>query len=198
MPDSKKIDEHWKLVEAANYLSDPLDQLVSFQKYDKNGLNLSFSCIKKANLDDEVLQWAFNLTKSNMEDLYTSSWGWNDKEKMKELTDDRMWFLLAMDQDSKPVAFSSFRFDLDFGEPVVYCYEIQLEMKVQRKGLGKMMMQILQLFALKNQMSKVVSTVLNCNETSKGFFMGKLRYEVDETSPEGECYVILSKKTKSS
>ena len=38
---------------------------------------------------------------------------------MNELSDDRMWYLIAM-QGEKPVAFSSFRYDLDFKIPVVY------------------------------------------------------------------------------
>jgi len=47
------------------------------------------------------------------------SWGWNAKEKQRELQDERMWFLLAYDGD-EPVAFVSFRFDLDYGKPVLY------------------------------------------------------------------------------
>uniref|UniRef100_H2YUK3 N-alpha-acetyltransferase 40 n=1 Tax=Ciona savignyi TaxID=51511 RepID=H2YUK3_CIOSA len=193
--ENKKLDEHWKLVEAANNVTDPLAPLVSFQNFNKNGLSVALSCVKAQCLDAETLKWAFDLTKANMEELYSSSWGWNDKEKLKELSDDRMWFLLATNQ-SKPVAFCSFRFDLDFGEPVVYCYEIQLEKEMQRKGLGRFIMQILQLLAVKNNMNKVVSTVLRCNESSKNFFMEKLKYEVDASSPEDAVYVILSKTTK--
>jgi len=50
---------------------------------------------------------------------YVSSWGWSDKEKLKELYDDRMWYLLAL-QDGNPVGFTSFRYDLDFKVPVLY------------------------------------------------------------------------------
>ena len=42
---------------------------------------------------------------------------------MKEMCDDRMWYLIAFDLD-RPVAFCSFRFDFDFGVPVVYWYEL--------------------------------------------------------------------------
>ena len=32
---------------------------------------------------------------------------------------------------------SVFRFDMDFDDDVLYCYEIQLEPEVRRKGLGQ-------------------------------------------------------------
>lgn len=44
-----------------------------------------------------------------------------------------------------PLAYVNFRFELDEGVPIVYCYEVQLEEGAQRKGLGKFMMQLLEL-----------------------------------------------------
>ncbi|XP_076822912.1 N-alpha-acetyltransferase 40-like isoform X2 [Clavelina lepadiformis] len=191
----EKNDRHWKLVEEANKLSDPLASFVSFQKFEKDGMKFDLRCIKYDDLIKDVFQWTFDLTKANMLEMYEASWGWSDKEKMKEMCDDRMWYLIAFDLD-RPVAFCSFRFDLDFGEPVVYCYEIQLAKSVQNKGLGTFMMQILQLVAMKNGMHKVVATVLDCNEQSRKFFMEKLRYTVDDTNLSDECYTIVSKPVK--
>lgn len=75
-------------------------------------------------------------------------------------------FLLAKEKGtSRPVAFVSYRYDIDEGDEVVYwyvnficanlyngwyalmfhSYEIQLEPEVRRKGLGKFLMQILEL-----------------------------------------------------
>lgn len=51
----------------------------------------------------------------------------------------------------------------------VFSYELQLDNHVQRKGLGKIMMQILELMAFKNNMKKVVLTVLKNNNNSKFF-----------------------------
>ncbi|CAB1345599.1 unnamed protein product [Coregonus sp. 'balchen'] len=98
-----------------------------------------------------------------------SEWGWKEREKRDEMKDERAWYLLARDTDSSPVAFSHFRFDVD--------YEVQLESRVRRKGLGKFLIQILQLIAN--------------------------RFEIDDTSPSmsGCCgddctYEILSRRTK--
>merc|ERR1712168_710107 len=135
-------------------------------------------------MSDENLQWAFDLTKTNMQAMYEDSpWGWFDKEKKKEMFHDEMRFLMVADESSgENVAFSSFRFDIDFDHPVVYCYEIQLVSHAQRKGLGMFMMQILQLMAIKYKMHKVVATVLNSNEASMNFYVKKLGYQVDDLS----------------
>ncbi|XP_028512775.1 N-alpha-acetyltransferase 40 [Exaiptasia diaphana] len=62
---------------------------------------------------DEV-QWAFDLTKRNMETLYEESeWGWSDKKKMEEMTEDTARYLIVRDSEDKGVALSHFRFDLD-------------------------------------------------------------------------------------
>jgi GNAT superfamily N-acetyltransferase len=37
------------------------------------------------------------------------------------------------------------RFEVEEGEPLAYCYELQLEGRAQRKGLGKHLMQLLEL-----------------------------------------------------
>ena len=52
----------------------------------------------------------------------SSGWGWNEKEKYIEMTDDKAWYLIAknVDQNNMPVAMVHFRFDLDFEEEVLY------------------------------------------------------------------------------
>lgn len=50
-----------------------------------------------------------------------------------------------------------------------FSYELQLEPDVQRKGLGKFMMQILELIAFSNSLKKVVLTVLKNNKESDFF-----------------------------
>ncbi|NXF77196.1 NAA40 acetyltransferase, partial [Sclerurus mexicanus] len=125
-------------VEAANKLQDPLEAFPVFKKYDRNGLNVSIECRRVSGLEPSTLDWAFELTKANMQTLYEQSeWGWKEREKREELRDERAWYLLARDPDTAPVAFSHFRFDVEAGDEVLYCYEVQLESRVRRRGLGK-------------------------------------------------------------
>ncbi|XP_042295072.1 N-alpha-acetyltransferase 40 isoform X4 [Sceloporus undulatus] len=132
-----------------------------------------------------------------------SEWGWKDREKRDEMADDRAWYLIALEDGSLPVAFSHFRFDVECGDEVLYCYEVQLESNVRRKGLGKFLIQILQLVANGTQMKKVMLTVFKHNHGAYQFFKEALQFEIDDTSPSmsGCCgddcsYEILSRRTK--
>ncbi|XP_029941571.1 N-alpha-acetyltransferase 40 [Salarias fasciatus] len=191
-------------VDAANKLDDPLAAFPAFKKYDRNGLNLQIECKRVTSLNPLSVEWAFELTRANMQTLYEQSeWGWKEREKREEMNDERAWYLLARDADSSPVAFSHFRFDVECGEEVLYCYEVQLESKVRRKGLGKFLIQILQLIANSTQMKKVMLTVFKHNHGAYQFFREALQFEIDETSPSmsGCCgddcsYEILSRRTK--
>lgn len=50
------------------------------------------------------------------------SWGWNDKNKYEEMTDESAWYLIAQSADNTCLGFSHFRFDLDEGQEVLYWY----------------------------------------------------------------------------
>ncbi|XP_010167003.2 N-alpha-acetyltransferase 40, partial [Antrostomus carolinensis] len=99
-----------------------------------------------------------------------SEWGWKEREKREELWDDRAWYLIAREPGAGPVAFSHFRFDVECGDEVLYCYEVQLESRVRRRGLGKFLLQILQLVANSTQMKKVMLTVFKHNHGAYQFF----------------------------
>uniref|UniRef100_A0A8C6FXN2 N-alpha-acetyltransferase 40 n=1 Tax=Moschus moschiferus TaxID=68415 RepID=A0A8C6FXN2_MOSMO len=138
-------------VDAVNRLGDPLEAFPMFKKYDRNGLNVSIECKRVSGLEPATVDWAFDLTETNMQTI----------EKREEMTDDRAWYLIARENRSVPVAFSHFRFDVECGDEVLYCYEVQWESKVRRKGLEKFLIQILQLMANSTQMKKVLLTVFN-------------------------------------
>lgn len=50
-----------------------------------------------------------------------SSGGWHAWEKREEMSEDAAWYLIACDTNTqKPIAFSHFRFDMDYGDEVLY------------------------------------------------------------------------------
>ncbi|KAG7177055.1 N-alpha-acetyltransferase 40-like [Homarus americanus] len=190
------------LVNQANAMPDPLSKFPFFNKYERNGLSCTLICKRVKDLDPDMLEWAIDLCKQNMQPLYEkSTQGWHENEKREEMMEDAAWYLMAIDTTSeKAVAFSHFRFDMDYGDEVLYCYELQLEADCRNKGLGKFMMQVLELMAFSNQMHKVVLTVFKHNPDGMAFFT-KCKYEIDETSPEDTYegsydYNILSKLNK--
>merc|ERR1711992_371342 len=131
-----------------------------------------------------------DLLERNMKDLYIQSeWGYNPETKRSELMEDAAWYLLAREAESnKPVAFSHFRFDMDHDDDVLYCYEIQLEESVRRKGLGKFMMKVLELMMMKSDMLKIMLTVFKHNDVASKFFKEVLKYDIDETCPYDTVY----------
>ncbi|KAK9686832.1 Acetyltransferase (GNAT) family [Popillia japonica] len=189
-----------EIVDKANKLSDPLEPFPVFRKFNKNGIEAELYIKRVGEICDVTKEWVFNLTKQNMKAKYEDcSWGWNDTKKYEELTDEDAWYLIAQSKDGKPIGFSHFRFDLDEGVEVLYCYELQIEPAVMRRGLGKFMMQILELVAFTNHMRKVVLTVLKHNKYN--YFFKALNYQLDESSPvdddeETYPYAILSKINK--
>ncbi|XP_046848879.1 N-alpha-acetyltransferase 40-like isoform X2 [Xenia sp. Carnegie-2017] len=202
-----KISAAQLIVDAANNVDDLMKPLSPFTKYDRNGLKVSIKCIKICDMNKDDFDWAFQLTKTNMQVLYEkSSWGWNDKKKHEEMSEDNAWYLIAADENGKSVGLSHFRFDLDNDVEVLYCYEIQLDKSVRNRGLGKFLMQILQLLAHRYKMKKVMVTVFKDNEKAMDFFTKLLKFENDETSPryydplnpEDYCYEILSRPVSKS
>lgn len=197
-----KVSAAQAVVDVANEVKDPLAPLTAFKSFNRNGLNLHLECQRVTELNKEDIEWAFDLTKHNMQLLYeNSTWGWSDKKKRDEMTEDKAWYLLAKNESGKAVAFSHFRFDLEEGEEVLYCYEIQVESDARGKGLGKFLMQILEMMAHRAQMKKVMLTVFKENERANNFFSNIMKFQTDETSPaiwdpmnpEEYCYDILSK-----
>lgn len=171
-------------------------------------------------LSQHLLDQCLKLFEDNMGEMYkSSSWGLDMEDKRKEFTHDDARFLIVLaddkDSDATPsdnrthpqevLGFAHFRYEEDDEDdptaPVSYLYELQVHASQQKAGLGKRLMNIIELLALKSKMHKVMLTVFKINTKAMGFYLNKMKYEVDECSPsnfEGEenenCdYEILSK-----
>ena len=49
-----------------------------------------------------------------------AGWGWDEEGKAEELTCSAAQYLLVWDHNSQPIAFTHFRFDMDYGHHVLY------------------------------------------------------------------------------
>jgi len=187
----KLMNSRVQLVKAANSAEDPLENLPSFKKYEKNGMNVAISAERLTDLDKDTRAWLMDLITRNMKALYEKSdWGWKTANKEEEMFDDRAWYLIARDMDNEGnlLAFSHFRFDMDYDDEVLYVYEIQLEDSIRRKGLGRFMMQVLEIMAFKADMRKIMVTIFKHNPGAQKFFKEALKYEIDETCPVDDVY----------
>ncbi|KAH0946271.1 hypothetical protein HN011_010946 [Eciton burchellii] len=193
---AEKAVAQQQLINKANALINPLEKLCKFHEYTKDDCIIKLSCIRAKNAEPECVSWIFDIMERNMKDMYEqASWGWNADEKQAELTEETSWYLIASCND-KYLGFSHFRFDFDNGDVVLYCYELQLEPLIRRKGLGRFMMSALESIANQNQMLKIVLTVFKHNPSAIQFFY-TLGYKLDNTSPSTLAnvdYIILSKQ----
>merc|ERR1712183_127838 len=180
-------------VKAANAVEDPLALLPKpFSVFNKNGLNLNLETVRAPEVPEETKVWAFDLVKTNMKPLYDAAYGedpdmeaefgWKEKDKREEMWSDHAWYLLARTEEGKPVAFSHYRYDMDYDDEVVYCYEIQVEKGYRRKGLGRFMMKVLELLMIKANMLKLMATIFKNDKPEAEFFKKALKFEQDETS----------------
>ncbi|XP_054710819.1 N-alpha-acetyltransferase 40-like [Uloborus diversus] len=185
------------LIKTANESKDLLSHIQPWTIFKDHGLDLKIECARSKEIESSTFNEIFNLLKNNMQVLYEKSdWGWDETQKMEELQDENARFLLAKDCDGKLVGFSHFRFDIEEHQPILYCYELQIYPEIQRKGVGKHMMDMLFLIAYHFKLVKIVLTVFKHNSAGIDFYMKALTFRYDETCPKEEeekCYVIFCK-----
>ena len=174
-----------------------------FLKFDRNDIEIDFYFTAPDDTTTwtpELSKWIFDITKQNMEPLYNAApdWGWKDSKKRSEIIDSDSRYIIARNRkDGTNVAFSSFRFLMEGVFDVLYVYELQLTPSVQRKGLGKHLMQMMEIIAKQCSMQFVMLTVLKNNKPAFDFYLHKMKYSIDMTSPsmndESAGHEILSK-----
>jgi len=187
----------------------------AFMKFDRNGLDLEIAFTPK--LSKEEADWAFEITRDNMEDKYDASgYGWDDDDKFRELTEPGARFLVVRewpeDEDAvvgQIVGFAHFRFSVqgDFvdqmiGEPSLLLWDIHIEEEYQRKGLSRHLMTILELIARREGMTCFSVPIQLADEESlawiskfKGFAPDESLKSLIDFDPEMEGFQVFTKDT---
>jgi len=115
---TSKIDDTIIALRKAVFNDDGSDKNVceslgAFMKYNKNGLDLDIGFSPK--LAKKELEWAFELVKENMEERYDASgYGWDDEDKMRELSENGARFLVVREWPEDDSA--------DKGELAAFCH----------------------------------------------------------------------------
>ncbi|KAJ0411387.1 hypothetical protein ATCC90586_004373 [Pythium insidiosum] len=193
------------ILRAANGVRDVMTDFVAFSAFQRNGLDAAVASRHGTALSPAQRDRVVALFELNMKAMYMDSdWGYDAAAKRQELFEEGARYLLVTQRppqesaDEELLGFVHFRFLDDDGTPVLYVYEIQIAPPAQRKGLGKFLMQLLQLVARRHRMELVVLTVFKANASALAFYLDKLKFEIDETSPsacgdDSQSYEILSK-----
>ncbi|EOA36168.1 hypothetical protein CARUB_v10010010mg [Capsella rubella] len=199
------------LIKKASSIVDPLSPFDSFRRYQSNDLSVYLESCRGDRLSSSVKQYIQKLLKTNMEGFYGSDWRIQAKVKRKEMSsvDAHYIFVLelrysksyetsarrtCMERCNQIAGFVHYRFTVEEEVPVLYVYEIQLESRVQGKGLGDYLMQLIERIASKNRMSAIVLTVLTSNALAMSFYMSKLGYRISSISPSEANLPTLSVK----
>ncbi|GLT28798.1 hypothetical protein SLA2020_037050 [Shorea laevis] len=186
----KAIDQ---LIKAASAHGDHLTDFPPFRRFHRDGLSVCLESGRGDKLSPPVKQYIQTLLKVNMEGPFGSEWAEEEKVKRREMVSPDARYIFVHEvpnavanagQDKGlMVGFVHYRFTLEEEIPVVYVYEVQLESRVRGKGLGKFLMQLIELIARKNHMGAVVLTVQKANLSAMNFYTSKLRYTISSISP---------------
>ncbi|CAK9164369.1 unnamed protein product [Ilex paraguariensis] len=191
---------------ASAFDNDHLSAFPTFCHYHRNGLSVYLKSGRGDKLSSQLKQYIQNLLKINMEGPYGSDWPAEEKVKRKEMVAPEACYIFAreapdavtnrsdelvegernthvVDDGGPIVGFVHYRFTIEEAIPVLYVYELQLEPRVQGKGLGKFLMQLMELIACKSCMGAVVLTVQKANLSAMDFYRSKLRYSISAVSP---------------
>ncbi|KAL6962959.1 N-terminal L-serine N(alpha)-acetyltransferase NatD [Sarracenia purpurea var. burkii] len=192
----KAIDEIIKA--ASSPQKDHLASFPPFRNYQRDGLSVRLESGCGDKLSSPVKIYIQNLLKVNMEGWYGSEWPTEEKVKRREMVAPVARYLFVHEDPNASanhtstsveterasiycingrgpiVGFVHYQFTVEEEIPVLYVYELQLEPHVQRKGLGKFLMQLIELIARKSQMGAVVLTVQKANLLAMNFYMSKL------------------------
>lgn len=158
---------------------DLLELIPMMRTFKRNGLDVAATYYTK--LDADLLKWALDLTDRNMHQVYEDSWGWNENKKLGELKDKAARFIVLR-QGEELCGFLHFRFEFEDNISHTYIWELQIEPKFQRHGLGKYLLQCAELITMKMGIICVMLTVLKNNEGAFNFYK-KNNYKLHPLSP---------------
>jgi len=150
-----------------------------FRQFNKGELKAQIRSFNK--IPEEYEDWAFSLVKGNMKKLYEDAFGWNEEAKEADFYHENSRFLIAF-YDEHPIGFIHFRFELEGGESSLFIYDFHVEHELQRKGLGKFLVQAVEFMGLKLKFDSIMVSLLKDNVVARAFFR-KLQYVQHPTSP---------------
>lgn len=217
------------LIKTLKQDADVLAPFPIFKTFSRNGLTLQLQYFSAETLPAELMAWVFDLTQRNVKAYYEScpGWGWNDSKKRRELEDLDARYIIVTEiaeapaqnetndapntscseaapepvvDSQRPVAFVHLRYEMEEDEPVLYVYEIQVESSIQGRGVGKFLMQLVELIARRAGLARVMLTSFTANSGANKLY-SKLGYVLDEGSPgamdptgDSAGYEILTKR----
>ncbi|GFR41919.1 hypothetical protein Agub_g2711 [Astrephomene gubernaculifera] len=200
-----KAERIKELLRKAKQIKNPLAELVTAARHvDAKGQAVQVCSHHARNMPKDLQEWCLALCRENMSAMYKRVWSWSDADKRKQLASVASRFLIAHDDalTSSPsavpssttttttapahrtaIGYVNYRFEQEEGQPVLYCYELQVVRQAQSRGVGRLLMELTEQIAWAAGMHKVMLTVFRDNTAAVRFYR-RLGYQLDETSPD--------------
>eukprot|EP01041_Mallomonas_annulata_P001329 gene1329-2558_t len=144
---------------------------------------------KASNLSESRKFEIFSLLENNMRAHYEKAWGWDKEGKWKEMFAINSHYLLVLDNSldgGDLVGFVHYQFTWDDEDepefPVLFCFELQLDIKYQKLGIGRELMSMLTTIASHWHMNKTMLTCFKSNIEAMQFYR-KIGFNIDKNSP---------------
>lgn len=164
-------------VASANSIVNPFAQL-------KMTMELPYSCLSEVRLRSKAgpqlsgteFDWIFR-SVSELKDHYQKSiMGWDEADKRKELQHPQQRFLIASHElFGEQIAFLSFRWDVEEGDPIMYVYELGVTKEARRNKLAWALMKYAEDLCKKVSVCRILLTVFIENQAAMTLYRDKLR-----------------------
>ncbi|GAP85420.1 putative gnat family acetyltransferase protein [Rosellinia necatrix] len=186
----------------------PSDPSWTSWEHPNTHIHYSLDLVSAGRLNRTDLDACYNLIEeTSRADYEASTMGWKSGKKMIEMESPELRYILVKNPEGIVRGFTSLMPTYEEGEPVIYCYEIHLKPELQRTGLGRVLMSLLESVAAHTPpTNKVMLTCFLSNHKALAFYKAfgftedpispapkKLRYG-REFVPD---YVIMSKTVES-
>ena len=89
---------------------------------------------------------------------------------------------LQPDLSQEKIGYVHWRFEEEEGDPIMYIMEVQLAPPCQGKGLGRFLVQLLELIARRSGLAKMMLTVMHANMAGQALYR-RLGFVLDDSSP---------------
>ena len=170
--------------------------------------NLHFRLGDADALEGSILTQCLDLIEETSSEAYRNSdVRWSRTKKHKEMTlPDMRYVVLTVNAGSvseRVVGFTSFMITYEDGHDVIYCYEVHLAPQLRSKGVGSLLMRIVEQIGRKVAVEKSMLTVFKSNTNALKMY-AHLGYVEDQFSPQprklrngtvkDHSYSILSKQ----
>lgn len=145
-------------------------------------------------ISNNQMDWALQLVFENMMNIYLESgFSMSRKIKKKEMTSRKSKYIFIY-KNSEPLGFIHYQLT-ETNDPEVpmciYCYELQIHSRYQRKGFGKLLMHLLEQYTIKKyHRNNIALTVQSKNHLGIEFYKSLgYNYHI-----KAESFIVMIKK----